>query len=170
MTTTPLTDADYIAQRLDDQMTWYEKKSASNQQAYKRLRMVELVAAALIPLISGMGTQVPQASVIVGLLGVLIALAAGAMSLFKYHENWLQYRTTAEQLKHERFMYLSQTGPYAGSDRYATLVERVEKALMKELAAWTQAAAAQTAPGKAGAAGAADKSVTPGDDDKPPAG
>jgi Protein of unknown function (DUF4231) len=145
---THLTDADYIAQRLDNQMEWFERKCAYNQKAYKRLRMVELLAAALIPLLSGIdSTRLPHGTLIIGVLGMLIALIAGAMSLFKFHENWLQYRVTGEALKHERFMYLCRTGPYGADNRYPLLVERVEKILMKENAAWAQTASANDGSG-----------------------
>ena len=40
---------EYIAQRLDDQIGWYDRKSISNQRWYRGLRTVQVVAAALIP-------------------------------------------------------------------------------------------------------------------------
>jgi hypothetical protein len=31
--------------------------------------------------------------------------------------NWVLYRSTAEALIHEKYLYLSGAGPYAGADR-----------------------------------------------------
>ena len=45
-------EAEYLEQRLDDQINWYSKKSSANQAAYKRLRLVEIIAAAAIPYIA----------------------------------------------------------------------------------------------------------------------
>ena len=43
---------DYIAQRLDDQIAWYDRKSMACQRWYKHLRVTEFVAAALIPFLA----------------------------------------------------------------------------------------------------------------------
>lgn len=138
----PITDTSYIADRLDDQYNWFERKAAWNQSRYKWLRMAEIGAAALIPVLSAVvSAQSPAwAHWLVPGLGISIALIAGAMSVFKFHENWIQYRTTAEQIKHEKFLYTTQCGPYAEADRFAVLVQRVETILMKENASWSQAA------------------------------
>ena len=45
--------------------------------------------------------------IIIGIIGVSIALIAGIMNLYKFHENWVSYRTTAEILKHEKYLFLT---------------------------------------------------------------
>jgi hypothetical protein len=47
-------------ERLEDQIGWYDKKSASNQSWFKRIKIIELIAAALIPLLAGFSTTSPQ--------------------------------------------------------------------------------------------------------------
>ena len=44
---------EYIEQRLNDQIGWYDRKSTANQRWFKRLRFAEIVAAATIPFLSG---------------------------------------------------------------------------------------------------------------------
>jgi hypothetical protein len=133
-----MTEEDYIAQRLDDQIDWYSKKSSNCQTWFKALRVVEIVAAALIPFLSGMGEKIPCGQWVVGALGVTIALSAAASSLFKYHENWIQYRVTSEQLKHEKFLFATHSGPYDDQTRFQLLVQRVEALISKEAATWAQ--------------------------------
>jgi hypothetical protein len=36
---------EYIEQRLNDQIVWYDRKSGTNQRWFKRLRFAEIVAA-----------------------------------------------------------------------------------------------------------------------------
>jgi hypothetical protein len=134
-----MTETDYLQQRLDDQINWYSTKSAECQLRYKRLRMSEIVSAAIIPFVSGMGDKVLYAPWIVGSLGIFIAIAAATGGLFKYHENWIQYRATSEALKHEKFLYLGRVVPYADSDSFSTLVQRIEGLISKENSTWTQA-------------------------------
>lgn len=133
-----MTEEEYISQRLDDQIDWYSRKSLSCQTRYNVLRLIEIIAAALIPFLSGMGEKVSCGQWIVGSLGVMIALAAAAGSLFKYHENWIQYRVTSEQLKHEKFLFATRSGPYEDLSRFQLLVQRVEALISKEAATWAQ--------------------------------
>ncbi len=155
-----MTDQEYLAQRLQDQLDWFERKAAWNQRWHKRLRMTEIVAAALIPSLVAFGMEGPHGQAVSAGLGIVIAISAGAMGLFKFHENWVQYRTTAEQLKHERFLYETGTGPYTGPDRYAVLVEQVEGLLMKDVSAWSRHGAPPKGP--SGESPATDASAPPG--------
>ena len=127
---------DYLKNRLEDQLQWYDKKSQHNQKYFKRLRLLEIISAALIPFLSGMIEKFPCFSWLIGGLGVLIAVSAATSALFKYHENWIQYRTTAEQLRHEKYAYLTNTRPYDNEDKFDLLVERVEALISKENSAW----------------------------------
>ena len=126
----------YLKERLENQLAWYDNKSQHNQRCFKRLRLLEIVSAALIPFLSGVGDKVPYSAWWIGGLGVIIAVSAAASTLFKFHENWIEYRTTAEQLKHEKFIYLTHTKPYDTQEKFGLLVERVEALISKENSAW----------------------------------
>jgi len=40
---------EYIEQRLNDQISWYDRKSGTSQLWFKRLRFAEIVASAIMP-------------------------------------------------------------------------------------------------------------------------
>jgi len=66
-------------------------------------------------------------AVTTGALGATIALLEGLQQLNQYHNNWIAYRSTAEALKHEKFMFLSKAGVYAAaSNATALLAENIE--------------------------------------------
>lgn len=52
MNTASQTSQDSIIDRMEDQIFWYDRKSLSNQRAYKRIKIAQLAAAATIPLIA----------------------------------------------------------------------------------------------------------------------
>ncbi len=133
-----MNEQEYLSERLENQIEWYGNKSKHNQIWFKRLRFSEIISAALIPFLSGMGDKIPYGTWIVGGLGVLIAVSAATSSLFKFHENWIQYRTTVEHLKHEKFYYLTGIKPYDTEDKFSVLVERIEGLISKENSLWTQ--------------------------------
>lgn len=133
-----MNDSEYFQQRLDDQINWYSTKSSLCKSWYTGLRLVEIIAAAIIPLLSGgLGDNILYHNWIIGSLGILIAIAAGTGSLFKFHENWIQYRATSEALKNEKYLFLGRTSPYDGEDCFQVLVQRVESLISKENSSWT---------------------------------
>lgn len=128
---------EYLKDRLDDQIDWYERESSWNQGLYKTLRFVEIVAAASIPFLTGYITDAtPDMKIVVGSLGVLIAVFSGISSLFKFQDHWLQYRTTAESLKHLKYLYITKSGAYAEVGAFSLLVESVEGLISKENSNW----------------------------------
>ena len=139
-----MNEEEYLKSRLVDQINWFDKKSQINQKQFKRLRLVEIVSAAIIPFLSGMGDKVPYSAWIIGALGVMIALSAAFIALFKYQENWIAYRTTSEQLNHHHFMFLAGAQPYHTEDRFQLLVEHVEGILSKENSSWAVMSAQQS--------------------------
>ncbi len=133
-----MTETDYLQNRIEEQINWYSKKSSLCQSRYKNLRIIEIAAAAIIPLLSGMAQKVNFVPWVIGSLGVVIAISTAVGSLLKYHENWIQYRATSGALKHEKFLFLTRTAPYDGDDYFHVLVERVEGLISNENSTWTQ--------------------------------
>lgn len=131
-------EEEYLKNRLQEQIAWYDKKSQANQKYFKRLRLLEIIAAAFIPFWAGVGINVPYYSVIIAGLGVIIAISAGGSALYKFHENWIEYRTTAETLKHEKFLYISNCSPYDQDNAFCKLVQRVEGLISKENSQWAR--------------------------------
>ena len=137
-----MTEDQYLTTRLEEQLAWYDRKSSWNQQWFRRTQLVQIVVSALIPFISGLGAIIPNTwgLTLVGALGIVIAVATATSTLYKFQENWVQYRATAEQLRHERFMFLTGVEPYNNNGSFDFLVQRVEGIIAKENAAWAKAA------------------------------
>lgn len=123
---------DITLDHLQDQIEWYDQKSLFNQSRFKTFKVLGIVAAALIP---AMASWSPVW--VTSALGVLIVVLEGLQQLNKYHENWIAYRSTCEQLKHEKFLYLATAGLYgAAGDKHALLAERIESLVSQEHAKW----------------------------------
>ena len=135
-TATPPSDP--ILDRMEDQIDWYDRKSRSNMQWYKRMKMTEIISAAVIPFVGTI--HMPSAitgTMVTGALGVLITVLEGLLQLNKYHENWISYRATCESLKHEKYMFLAGATAYATAERPRQLLaERTEALISQEGAKW----------------------------------
>jgi len=130
-------EMDPVMARLEDQIGWYDRKSLSNQKAYKRIKTIEIIAAALIPFLGAFSKDVPNIVWLSGALGVLITVLEGLLHLNQYQQNWSAYRSTCESLKHEKYVYLAKASPYNGiADPHALLAERVESLVSQEHAKW----------------------------------
>ena len=132
-----MTDTEYIQSRVDDQIKWYDGKSRQSQRAYKWLRVYEIMAAAMIPFLAGyIETHVVKLSI--GLIGVTVSLVSGVLALYKFQENWVQYRSTSEALNCEKHLYLAQAPPYDTEHAFLLFVQKVESLISKENAGWMQ--------------------------------
>jgi hypothetical protein len=69
--------------------------------------------------------------------GVLIILIEAMQQMNQYHNNWIAFRSTAESLKHEKYLYAATAGPYATSEvPLRLLAERVESLVSQEQGKW----------------------------------
>ena len=142
-TTDLLPVSDPIYARLEEQIEWYDRKSRNAQRWFKRIKVTEILAAAVIPFLAGLSfpsgfawLKNYQNPVIAG-LGVLITILEGFLHLNQYQQLWGTYRSTCEALKHEKYVYLAKAAPYASaSDAHAMLAERVESLVSQEHAQW----------------------------------
>ncbi len=133
-----MTEDEYIKSRLDDQINWYDGKSVSNQKQFKRLRLAEIVLAAIISISSALGSnEFFSWSTLVACLGGTVTIIAGVLALYQYQENWIEYRTTCESLRKEKHLYLTKTAPYDGPDSFQALVTRVETLVSSENTNWS---------------------------------
>ena len=139
-----MTPEEYLRDRVDDQIDWYSKKSKSNQNWFKGLKLVELASAAVIPFVAGMSSNIPCSVWILGLLGVMVTICAGVTSVYHHQENWINYRATSEALKHEKFLFLTRSGSYADESSFESFVQRIEALISRENSTWASGNKKQT--------------------------
>jgi hypothetical protein len=122
-------------QRLETQISWYGRKSAYNQRQFKLMKVCQIVVAALVPVLAAVAGA-PRWTL--GALGASVVILEGFQQLFQYQQNWITYRSTCEALKHEKFLYMADAGPYARArSKDRLLAERVEGLVSQEHARWT---------------------------------
>jgi Protein of unknown function (DUF4231) len=127
--------SDPTMERLEDQINWYDRKSSHNQRMFKKLKTLTIIASVSIPLCAGL--LVARFAIITGVLGALIALVEAIQQLNQYQQNWITYRSTCEALRHEKYLFLANAGPYAAAGNpKALLAERIESQVSQEHAKW----------------------------------
>ncbi len=122
--------------RLENQLAWYGDKSVKNHRWSNLLKIIQTALALLIPMLNLLTGNVKWAT---AGAGALIVLLEAIQQLKQYSTLWVTYRSTAENLKHEKFLFLSAAGPYRGlseAERLIQLAERVEERVSTENANW----------------------------------
>ena len=133
---------DYIQNRVDNQIKWYSQKATFNKFRYRIIEIIIIVSGALIPIINSSAIFYPKEANYSNLvftssvLGFIVTIAVGLSQLEKYFETWNLYRTNAEVLKKEKFLYQNNAGQYAKitqEDRDILFVENIEFILSSEV-------------------------------------
>lgn len=126
---------EYLEKRYRKEIDWYDKRSSENKFRFVLFQWSVIILSAVIPVLTvslSDGYKWLTAS-----LGVLLAIGTAGLKSFKYHENWINYRTIAETLKKEQYFFYSKIGGYLDSaDPEALFVERVENIISRENTLW----------------------------------
>jgi len=131
--------------RLEDQLAWYDSQSSRNHRVYLRIKACQIILASAIPLLALMDAP-PQIAVtrwLTAVAGAVIAVLEALQQLNQYSQHWIEYRSMAERLKRDKYLFLAGTGPYHGlhmEARLATLARRVEDLASTEHEQWAASA------------------------------
>ena len=101
----------FIIDRVDEQIGWHDEKSKIAQKYYKTYQVIEIILAAIIPLLSFFADNFIIAFII-ATIGSFIAIIEAITKLYKFHENWIHYRYTCESLKTQKYLYITKSSPY----------------------------------------------------------
>lgn len=140
---TPMETNRYIHVRLDDQIEWYSKKS----KYYKIWYYVTSISVAVIASLVTVCTVLPTyfenieslSKLATLLLSSSIPVIISIQGIMKCQELYISYRSTCEQLKQEKILFLNKTGEYEeASNSEKLLVRRCESIMSTETRNWTQ--------------------------------
>lgn len=129
----PSSAVDITLARLEDQIVWYDEKALRSQRWFKRVKWVELSIATLVPVIALVDVTV----YLTALLGAIVVILQITEQLNQFQQNWITYRSTCEQLKHEKYLFHAGAGPYTNAKQPARrLAERIESLISQEHSKW----------------------------------
>jgi len=127
-------EPEYLKQRLDDQLAYFDAAAMRNQKCYRRLKSTAILCNVLTTMTIALAFTVPEFyKVYMGILALVlssIVLATYQWEEFQnYGAKWEKFRLVAEQLKAEKLLFLNNAGSYASKDEEYNrrlLVETVE--------------------------------------------
>lgn len=123
----------YLTDRIQAQINWHSDKANRNKTHYYLAEIITLGAGALIPVINVFDvlSNPNLIRILSAALAALAVFSSGISKLYKFQENWLNFRALAEALRREKELYSYHVGDYESQSdrRQKLLVERVENML-----------------------------------------
>lgn len=132
----------YIHSRIEEQISYYERKSQHNKKIYYALSILTILANATVPILS---IYLPSAAGAIHLKAMIAALSSCAtvfssiMVLFNAKELWTKYRINASRLTSFLHQYYSRSGIFAELDdesAFRLLVQMSEAQMEGENKDW----------------------------------
>lgn len=132
-----MNEEEYIATRVDDQVSYYNGQSKKGQSTYKLLSSLQIISGATIPVIAGFSKEICYSEWITAVLGLIVTCATAFLALNKYQERWINFRTTCENLLHVKHIFITSSHPYNDDDRFNRFVHDIEAIISKENSDWS---------------------------------
>jgi hypothetical protein len=74
-----------VQTRLAEELAWYDARARKSQRWYRAIKILQLIAAALVPVMAGIGVS----AWITGGLGSAIVVMEGIQQLYQFQEQWI---------------------------------------------------------------------------------
>lgn len=122
-----------MEERLAQYQRWYDKKAVKTKAMHLRMRTISVVGGALVPVLVNLDLSFAKLTATV--LSLIVVGSVSLESVYRYREQWKNYRSTEQLLGHERVYFEARVGPYSGlseNEAFSTLVARVESSIANE--------------------------------------
>jgi hypothetical protein len=129
----------YLKQRVDDQLQWLSHASKTNKRHFLAWRVLEILLGTSITILSPISGSLPWAPLTIAVAGGGIAVSGALLALSRNQENWVRYRSLAEGLKREKYLFLTAAPPYEkADDAFPRFVLAAEDLMSEERGGWSR--------------------------------
>ena len=112
--------AEYLIKRVDDQFAYFDSGAIKNQRRYKMLRRTAISCNILTTMTIALTFALPGQAQWLGISALVFSTLVLATYQWEEFENygakWEKFRLVAEQLKSEKFLFLTRAGRYASAN------------------------------------------------------
>jgi hypothetical protein len=129
-------DENQTLYRLDWSIKWHTLAHRQATRWYTGLKVIQISAAAIIPVFVAVGGDSFLTKGWVAGLGALVVILEGIQQLKKYASNALLWGQGKEALKQEYYLFKAQVSPYSGKEPEKVLAERMEQIIGREVGKW----------------------------------
>ena len=128
-----LTAQEYVDERLNPEIVYYNKSAGKAKQRYLQMRAITVIGGALVPVM--VNVDLPYINILTTAISLVVVLFVSLETVYRYREQWTNYRTAEQNLRNEYFLFTSQSGAYAELDEataFTLFVNRIEQTIDAE--------------------------------------
>jgi hypothetical protein len=130
---------EYLNNRYQKEIKYYDDQACRNKLYYYGFSFLSIILSSITSVflyLIDIYLIIPF-RIYAFITSTIVSLTLALISLFNFHEKWMNYRTTCESLKKELHYYNAKLGDYSiSTDPEALFIERVEEQLSKEHTRW----------------------------------
>ena len=124
--------AEYMKNRVDDQLSYFDSNATKNQWRYKQLKRIAIICNILTTMTIALAFTVPEDyKLFMGILALILSTIVLATYQWEEFENfgakWEKFRLVAEQLKSEKYTFMTKAGRYSSDDNSKNRREFVDR-------------------------------------------
>jgi len=129
---------DYVSERVDPQITYFEKAANKAKRWHQWSAIFIAIVAGAIPVVAVLVTDQTVQRGLSAILGASVVVIQATRTTKRWHEDWLLFRTAEETIRSEKMLYLTRTADYASDERDSLFVTRIEKILSTSHGTFTE--------------------------------
>lgn len=130
----------YLTDRVDDQLGYYGNAANKAKKKHVSMQMAIIILALLVPVVTNLpsnwgplGDVQGHIKIAVTVLSLTLAIITGLANFRKPGDLWLTYRMTEELIKHEKYLFITNSGPYHNNEKAGhNFVETIESIISAE--------------------------------------
>lgn len=122
-----ITQEEYVAERLNPEIVYYNKSATAAKKNYLRMRALTVIGGALVPVL--VNVKLPYVDILTTTISLMVVLFVSLETVYRYREQWTNYRTAEQHLRNEYFEFTTKSGIYAGLDEptaFTNFVNHIE--------------------------------------------
>ncbi|MFI5086001.1 MAG: DUF4231 domain-containing protein [Actinomycetales bacterium] len=117
----------------------YSDGAARNKAWYLILKLLTLSAGASGAILAALAAP----AAVTASVTACAVLSESIQQLFKFHDNWLNYRSTAEQLRIDGYLYAAASPPFDTTGCRQMLADKMQKAASTQFQVWQKSMSTQ---------------------------
>jgi len=128
-----LTAEEYVAERLNPELAYYDTNAGKAKKNYLRMRALTVIGGALVPVL--VNVHLPYIDILTTAVSLVVVLFVSLETVYRFREQWTNYRTAEHNLRNEYFVFTARSGAYAVLDEpaaFTLFVNRIEEAIDAE--------------------------------------
>ena len=129
-----MTEENYISERVNQALKFYDKSSRNNKNKYLRIKAVTVIGGAVVPVLVNID-EVPYINIITTIISLIVVLLVSLESVYHHREQWTHYRSAEQNLRNEYFLFAAKGGTYGdlqAEQAFRLFVDRTEEIIEAE--------------------------------------